>query len=104
MILNIELPEKYQSLALTDESDGSYDFTNSYNSDDYIVLLDDNEGMWDSYSDGSGSGLPELFDMGVGRLPVKNIDEAKTIVDKIVHYASQASKGDWQNTDSFCGG
>lgn len=50
----------------TYESDYSYDFTNSYNSDDYIALLDDNEGTWDSQNDAD-----ELLDMGVGRLPVK---------------------------------
>ena len=80
----------------TYESEFSFDFTNSYNSDDYIALLDDNEGMWDSQTDPD-----ELLDMGVGRLPVKNIDEAKTIVDKIIHYTTTASKGDWQNKMVF---
>ncbi len=80
----------------TYESEMSYDFTNSYNSDDYIALLDDNEGTWDSQND-----MDELLDIGVGRLPVKNIDEAKTLVDKIIHYAATASKGDWQNKIVF---
>ncbi len=82
----------------TYESDYSYDFTNSYNSDDYIALLDDNEGTWDSQNDAD-----ELLDMGVGRLPVKNIDEAKTLVDKIIHYEATESKGDWQNKLVFVG-
>jgi hypothetical protein len=47
----------------TYESEDSYDFTNSYNSDDYIAFLDDNEGTWDSQNDAD-----ELLDMGVGEM------------------------------------
>lgn len=49
--------------------------------DDYFVLLDDNE---------SDSGI-DLVDMGIGRLVVRNVEEANTAVDKIQHYIENGS-------------
>ena len=59
-------------------------------------MLDDNEG--------SGSTLIyDLMDIGVGRIPVQTNNEAKEVVDKIIHYSSVSSRGDWKNNICFVG-
>jgi hypothetical protein len=65
---------------------------NTYTSDDYFSLLDDNETM-------SAFGL---LDIAVGRLPAANIGEARTFVNKIIHYeASPVVLSDWKNRLCF---
>ncbi|WP_460968614.1 type IX secretion system sortase PorU [Spirosoma migulaei] len=64
----------------------------SYSSDDYFGFMDTSEGEWPE--NGTGD---YLLDIGVGRLPVKSTDEARTVVDKLIRYSSNASlTGDWQ--------
>lgn len=64
----------------------------SYSSDDYFGFMDANEGEWPENEQGDYS-----LDLGVGRLPVKSMDEARTVVDKLIRYSSDASiTGDWQ--------
>ena len=66
---------------------------NSYSSDDYYGFLDDDEGNWGESYTGD-----HLMDIGVGRLPVKSIDEAKVMVDKLINYATNNSSfGHWRN-------
>jgi hypothetical protein len=67
----------------------------SYCSDDYYAILDDNEGYWGT------SSKDESLDIGVGRLPASNNYEAKIIVDKIIHYNSAESRGNWMQTLTF---
>lgn len=78
----------YQSL-------NSFEPTQSYVSDDFFVLLDDNEGDWSSFS--------ETIDMGVGRFPVNTIAEAQVLVDKSISYSQPTSlnMGDWRNEVVF---
>ncbi|WP_201986182.1 type IX secretion system sortase PorU [Hymenobacter rubidus] len=71
----------------------------TYSSDDYYVLLDDNEGEWNELIPGT-----ELLDAGVGRLPVRmdkgektNAEQARQVVDKIIGYDATASYGKWRN-------
>ena len=66
---------------------------NSYSSDDYYGFLDDDEGEWiESYSG------DHMMDVGIGRLPVKSLDEAKIVVDKLIRYATNpTSFGEWRN-------
>ena len=69
--------------------------TNSFNlalswvTDDYFVMLDDNEGTMSS---------SHTIDVASGRIPVSTISEAKIVVDKILSYYDQNSIGDWRNT------
>ncbi|MBF9143817.1 type IX secretion system sortase PorU [Hymenobacter properus] len=70
----------------------------SYASDDFYVLLDDDEGEWPEGNSG------ELLDMGVGRLPVRmpkgqltDVTQAREVVDKIISYDSPQSYGKWRN-------
>ncbi|MCK8491861.1 type IX secretion system sortase PorU [Spirosoma sp. RP8] len=69
----------------------------SYSSDDYFGFMDRNEGEWPETNAGDYK-----MDIGVGRLPVKSTDEAKTVVDKLIRYSSDPSlAGDWQTRVMF---
>ena len=64
----------------------------SYSSDDYFGFMDASEGEWPENERGDYQ-----MDIGVGRLPIKSTDEARTVVDKLVRYSADASlTGDWQ--------
>lgn len=64
----------------------------SYSSDDYYGFMDEQAGEWPETSAGDYK-----MNIGVGRLPVKSIDEAKTVIDKLIRYSSDpALTGDWQ--------
>ncbi len=70
----------------------------SYSSDDYFGFLDNAEGNW---TEGS---LPDLdrMDIGVGRIPVRNVSEASVAVEKLLHYSrSQNCLGKWRNAVTF---
>lgn len=93
----------------TYESPNSTVVTISYVSDDYFVMLDDTEGMYDS----------DMLDMGIGRLPVRTTSEAEGVVEKIRKYSlntgstsatnntncndpnANGSMGDWRNVYCF---
>lgn len=67
----------------------------SYCTDDFFGFLDDNEGNSISQA--------MTLDLAIGRLPVKNINEAANMVDKIIHYQSTATFGAWRNSITFIG-
>ncbi len=76
------------------ENNFSLDPLSTYVSDDFFGFLDDNEDI--------NSGLVmNLLDVGIGRIPAKNIDEAKNFVDKLADYLSPKSLGAWRNTMTF---
>lgn len=65
----------------------------TYCSDDYYGFLEKNEGEWEEHENGN-----HTLDIGVGRLPVKSIEEAKYVVDKIKHYSTNPiTLGNWRN-------
>lgn len=71
------------------ESKNSWSGTDSYMLEEYITLLDDDEGV---------APLLEKPDMGVGRIPVDNVADATGIVDKIIAYINGENIGSWLNT------
>ena len=75
----------------TFQSKNSLNPTLSFVTDDYYALLDDDDGDL----------INDLIDIGIGRLPVKNINEANDMVDKVEKYYSNQSLGDWRNTITF---
>ena len=87
---------KSQSLSntnyvLTYQSDGSIRVNNTFVCDDYYGLLDDNEGVLTGY-----------LDIGIGRLVVKNQQEADNAVEKILNYnSSDKSYGNWRSLINF---
>ena len=80
--------ENNTNFVLTFQTKESLLSTASYVVDDYYGLLDDNEG-----NDAWG-----LIDIGIGRIPVQTIEEAKTAVDKIYKYVSPGEEqfGKWR--------
>ena len=80
---------------LTYQSDNSLVITSGFVTDDYFALLDDNEGIETT------SGLPGNLDVGVGRFPVKNKEEAENVVNKTINYIKNTEKGIWKNQLCF---
>ncbi|MGQ1908484.1 type IX secretion system sortase PorU [Marinifilum sp. RC60d5] len=76
---------------LTYQSENSISPTQSFVTDDFYGLLDNNEG------EASG-----MVDIGIGRLPVNTTEEAQIVTHKILNY-NNAAKGDWQTSICFIG-
>jgi hypothetical protein len=76
------------------ENNNSLDPLNSYTSDDFFGFLDDNEDI-------NSSIVINQLDVGIGRIPAKNIDEAKNYVDKVESYYNKESFGPWRNNQLF---
>ena len=72
------------------ESENSSSSTDCYVTDDYFCLLDDNEG-----GDMLKTDKP---DVAVGRFPVRSLEQATVMVDKIESYVNNQQAGAWQNT------
>ncbi len=72
----------------------SLNISTSYASDDYYALLDDSEGLQSPDNDK----LIGFLDIGVGRLPANNAEQAELFVDKVIHYTTNAETfGNWRN-------
>ena len=67
------------------ESRESLEPLQTYVSDDYYGLLLDNQGEWLEGNDASN----ELLSVGIGRVPVRSLEEANTLVNKFISYESQ---------------
>ncbi len=65
----------------------------TFSSDDYYGLIDWGQGEWEESRDGD-----ELMQIGVGRLPVINAQEALIVVDKIIQYETNPKQGDWKRS------
>lgn len=79
------------------QSSNSTNALYSYVSDDYFAILDEGESLTNENAQ-----LPFL-DIGVGRFPVQNLEEAKNAVDKIINYNVENSFGDWRLRLCFVG-
>lgn len=75
------------------QATNSLDPVNSYVSDDYFALLDDDEGVWKDNT--------ENLDIAIGRFPVQTIKEASGVVDKIINYSTPRNLKDWRNDIVF---
>lgn len=76
------------------ESPSSLDPLATYTSDDFFGFLDEGENI------NSGLVINEL-DIGIGRIPVKSIEEATNFVDKVEAYHAAPSLGPWRNNLDF---
>jgi hypothetical protein len=81
--------KKGVGLIPTFQSENSLISERSYVSDDFFVLLDDNEYLGDA-------GMVGELDMAVGRIPARSTAEASTLVDKIEQYSANLT-GDWMS-------
>lgn len=69
----------------------------TYSSDDYFGFLEMHEGNW-----GESPAQNHTMDVGVGRLPVKSMEEARILVDKIIAYdKGNGEPGHWQKSIVF---
>lgn len=66
----------------------SFSLTTSFVSDDFYVMMDDNEGNMD---------VSNRADIAVGRILANTPQQAKQLVDKIEQYYSEPSFGSWRN-------
>ena len=89
---NKSLTENNTNYIPTFQSQESLRPSRSFVTDDFYGLLDPGEGK--------ASGL---LDIGIGRLPVRNTEEARTMVQKIKSYPEKQAKGLWRNRLCFVG-
>lgn len=71
----------------------SLNIISSISTDDFYGFMDDID----------GSGVSKLIDIGIGRLPVSSIEQARAAVDKIIHYAVNRTvvMNSWRNSICF---
>ncbi len=66
----------------------------TFTSDDYFGLLDDEEGEW--LYRGFSSPTTERLDIGIGRIPARDLAEAELMLEKIKRYESPETRGPWR--------
>ncbi len=76
------------NLVPTYQSANSLVKISSYVADDFYGWLDDADTISDELN---------LLDIGVGRFPISNADEAAAMVAKVINYASPSTMADWRN-------
>lgn len=76
------------------QSEQSVDPLSTYTSDDFFGFLDNNEDI-------NSGAISNYLDIGIGRVPAKNVAEAVQFADKLNAYAEVASMGPWRNTLTF---
>lgn len=70
------------------ESEEGLNDNTSYTTDDIFGFLLDNSGV---------STASDKLQVALGRISVTSTNEAKTVVDKIIKYATSSPEGNWQN-------
>ncbi len=76
----------------TFQSDNSLSPTSSFVTDDYFVILDSGESVYNG-----------TVDLGIGRLPVSTKYEAEIVTRKILNYNTPEALGEWRNIVCFIG-
>ena len=71
----------------------------SFTSDDYFALLDEDEGEWRWIDIAIQSA--ERVDLGVGRVPARTLQEAEGYVDKVIRYEDPATYGAWRGRATY---
>ncbi|MEQ8426177.1 MAG: type IX secretion system sortase PorU, partial [Cyclobacteriaceae bacterium] len=88
---------KNTNLVPTYESRNSLSPLETYSSDDYFAFLESNEGEWQE-----SPAVAHTLDIGVGRLPVKSLEEAAIVVDKLIAYDTNPKAfGPWRKEILF---
>ena len=83
-VLNFPHLLTWQSYSSSNEDD-------SYTSDDYFGILDD----------GSSTDVNDKMSIAVGRMIVRNVTEARAVVNKLVKYVTNPIYGSWKNQVMF---
>lgn len=74
----------------TFQSENSLNPVASFLTDDYFVILDDNESVYNG-----------AVDLGIGRIPASTKYQAELVVNKILNYYSPEALGNWRNMVCF---
>ena len=77
------------SSSLATNNTTNFSLFSSVMSDDFFVLLDDNEGDMQNSNDG--------LDLAVGRMLVSTVEQAAEMVNKVYEYHDEKSYGRWRN-------
>jgi hypothetical protein len=85
---------KTPKIVPTFETPESLSATSGYCSDDFYAILDSNEYIEE--------GRP-LMDIGIGRIPATNAEQAMAVIDKIIRYKSKEALGPWRINNIFIG-
>ena len=86
--------QSVSTLIPTYESINSLSPIISYCTDDYFACLDDMEGA-------DMSQIGNIMDVAIGRIVVRNASEAQGVNDKILHYDTPETQGNWRNTVTY---
>ena len=92
------LPRSGENILLTFQAKNSTIETQAYGTDDYCGFLQDNAGIDNK---GVFNEVRAQMNIGVGRLPVKTLDEANQVVDKICTYMENQVLGKWKTQVCF---
>ena len=74
----------------TFQSDNSLSPVSSFVTDDYFIMLDNNESVYNG-----------AVDLGIGRIPASSTFEAELVVNKILNYYTPEALGNWRNVVCF---
>ena len=74
----------------TFQSDNSLVPVSSFVTDDYFVMLDAGESVYNG-----------AIDLGIGRIPAQTTFEAETVINKIENYYKPEALGNWRNIVCF---
>lgn len=89
---NRNIRPETKSFIPTFQSENSLNPVASFVTDDYFVILDAGESVYDG-----------AVDLGIGRIPASTLFEANIVVDKILNYYSPDAFGEWRSTVCFIG-
>jgi hypothetical protein len=67
----------------------SFSLTNSFMSDDFFVMLDEDEGMLTSI---------DRMNIAVGRMVFSNASQARVLVNKVIDYENPKNRDSWNNS------
>ncbi len=76
------------------ESPASVEPLSTYTSDDYFGFLEDAEDI-------NATLMANSLDIGIGRIPARNSEEAKAFVEKLLAYHQPAAFGPWRTNLDF---
>lgn len=80
----------YPSISLSPQNSSNFSLFASFMSDDFYVLMDDNEGEMNNI-------VPDQLDIAVGRMLASSNNQASEVVNKVVEYHDEKSYGRWRN-------
>ncbi len=79
-----------QAFIPTYQSENSLNPVASFVTDDYFVILDEGESVYNG-----------AVDLGIGRIPASTAFEAQLVLNKILNYYTPETHGSWRNTLCF---